>query len=46
MVEEKESLPAGIVTMLLKGYLRTIYIMAAGWVFTTLALLLFIYVSR
>lgn len=46
MVEEKETVPAGVVTMLLTGYLRTIYIMAAGWVLTTIALLLYIYVSR
>lgn len=30
MMEEKEVVPAGLVTMLLAGYLRTIYIMAAG----------------
>lgn len=47
MVEEvKETVPAGLVTMLLAGYLRTIYIMAAGWTLTTVALLLYIYLSR
>ena len=46
MMEEKELVPAGLVTMLLTGYLRTIYIMAAGWVLTTVALLSYILVSR
>ena len=46
MMEEKELVPAGLVTMLLTGYLRTIYIMAAGWVLTTVALLGYIFLSR
>ena len=46
MMEEKELVPAGLVTMLLTGYLRTIYIMAAGWVLTTVALLGYILLSR
>jgi hypothetical protein len=46
IMEEKEPVPAGLVTMLLTGYLRTIYIMAAGWVLTTIALLGYILLSR
>ena len=46
MMEEKEVVPAGLVTMLLAGYLRTIYIMAAGWVLTTVALLAYIVYCR
>lgn len=46
MMEEKEVVPAGLVTMLLAGYLRTIYIMAAGWVLTTAALLAYIVYCR
>nr|DAO81372.1 MAG TPA: hypothetical protein [Caudoviricetes sp.] len=46
MMEEKELVPAGLVTMLLTGYLRTIYIMAAGWVLTTVALLAYIVYCR
>ena len=46
MMEEKELVPAGLVTMLLTGYLRTIYIMAAGWVLTTVALLGYIFLSK
>ena len=50
MMEEKEQLPAGIITMLLKGYVDTIafqrkIICAAllGWVATAIA---FVYVGR
>lgn len=46
MMEENEQVPAGLVTMLLAGYLRTIYIMAAGWVLTMAALLAYIALSR
>lgn len=51
MMEEKESLPAGIVTMLLEGYLRIIafqrnvlYAALAGWAATTIAFV--VYISR
>lgn len=46
MMDNKEQVPAGLVTMLLAGYLRTIYIMAVGWVLTTVALLGYIVLSR
>lgn len=50
MMEEKEQLPAGIITMLLTGYVDTIafqrkliYAALAGWAITTIA---FIVTSR
>lgn len=50
-MEEKESLPAGVVTMLLEGYIKTImfqrnvlYAAIAGWAATVIAFL--VYISR
>ena len=46
MMEEKEQLPAGVITMLLKGYVETIafqrkmiYAILFGWVATVIACL-------
>lgn len=51
MEEEKEQLPAGIITMLLTGYVDTIafqrkfiYAALAGWAITTIAFI--VYMSR
>lgn len=48
MMEEKEQLPAGIITMLLKGYVETIafqkkliYAALAGWGITTIAFIVY-----
>lgn len=50
MMEEKESLPAGVVTMLLEGYVRMIafqqnvlYAMLGGWLATVIAFVIYIY---
>lgn len=56
MSEEKvrgtECLPVGVVTMLLTGYLDTInkltislMVVVAGWVLTTIAFILYMYMS-
>ena len=48
MKEEKEQLPAGIITMLLTGYVDTIafqrnliYAALAGWAITTIAFIVY-----
>lgn len=52
-MENKESLPAGVITMLLTGYVKTIenqhrLLMAsiAGWIITILAFTAFIFFNR
>lgn len=47
-MEEKEQLPAGVITMLLKGYVDTIafqrkliYAALTGWVITTIAFIVY-----
>lgn len=49
MMEEKESLPAGVVTMLLEGYIKTIafqqnvlYAVIGGWFATVIAFMVYI----
>lgn len=49
MMEEKESLPAGVVTMLLEGYIKTIafqqsalYVTLGCWLATVIAFMVYI----
>ena len=52
-MENKENLPAGIVTMLLTGYVKTIenqhkllMVTIAGWIATVIAFTAFIFFNR